>query len=132
MSLEQAIHERWVSFRPLECRVPALCVFTGTAAGDVELPYATINRTKTDVSERTSDNEIVEVVLRFDVWSALLDEAQEIDAAIHERFEGARFDFDGGRCLAMTRIGRDQQQGPTGDWRLSADYRLITLSERGD
>ena len=132
MSLERAIHERWVSYRPLERRVPSLRVFSGIAAGDVELPYATVNRTKATISERTTDNEIDEVLLRFDVWTSVLDEAQEIDAAIHERFEGVQFEFDGGRCLAMTLIRRDQQQEPQGSWRLSSDYQVITLSERGD
>jgi len=132
MSLERAVHQRWVAYRPLERRVPASRVFTGIAAGDVALPYATVNRISTSISERTTDNEIEEVVLRFEVWTSTLDEAQDIGATIHERFDGAQFEFDGGRCLAMTHIRSDQELRQRGDWRLSSDYQVITLSERGD
>jgi len=125
MSLEQAIHNRWATDGTLSALLPAGRLFTGRAEGELELPYAVLERQETKPSLRTSSGTTIdEVQLRITIWSVDLDTAQSVAAAVEQRFDGADFTLFAAVRL-MRRTNRREQIDADGRWRVELDFRAI-------
>lgn len=102
MSLEAAIHARCASGAALVALVPAERIVTGAARGDMTLPYVVVTRERETVRTRTSSQlEVSETTVRFEIRAADLDQAKSIAEAVRERFNRQGFALPAGTCLVM-------------------------------
>jgi len=126
MGLERAIHERWATDYLLCALLPVAQLTTGTARGETNLPYVVLTRAEDRVLVRTSSGTSIDrVVLRFTVWAASLDQAQEIAQAVARRSDRADFALPDDGVLNMQRAAATQSQADDGSWRLEVDYAVI-------
>lgn len=126
MSIEQAIHEHWTTWRPLVDLVAAGRVYTGLAPprgsdgtpGD--LPFVSLATQGDSQVTRTSSRTILTSrSLRFSVFAARYDDAKRIAAAIQDHFNRAGFAWSRGRVLDMKQTNKTEVEEEDGAWHIA-------------
>jgi hypothetical protein len=126
MSLEQAIHSRWVGDGTLAGLVPPARFVTGKALGGSALPYATLSRLGFGKIIRSSLKVVDEVRMRVTVWDNSLDTLKQVAGAAATRFDGAAFTDAGVTVLRMRRVDVKETQSDDGTWELTMDFTATT------
>jgi hypothetical protein len=122
MSLEQAIHSRWAGDGALAGLIPPARFVTGKALGGIALPYATMSRTGSGKTTRTSLRLVEEALVRIDAWGDSLDTLKQVSDAAAARFDGQSFTDGGVTVLRMRRVDVKESQSDDGTWRLSMEF----------
>lgn len=134
MSVQQAIHEHWSAYRPLDDLVPANRVYTGlvppvdAAGGAVTLPYVSLTTQGDRGAQRTSSGTVLtSVQLRFSVFGGKYSETKEVAAAILAHFNRAEFNWSRGKVLDMKQIHQAETEADDGTWQIALDYLARVL-----
>lgn len=132
MSVEQAIHRRWSTCRPLCRRLPVERVFTGRAHDRPDKPYAVLARQADRAVVHTSSGTTVrEITARIHLWASTLSEGKRIVRELTRCFDLT----DPGRVdasiLAMRRGEQDEELNEDGSWRLRVDLLVLVQQTTG-
>lgn len=130
MSVEQAIHERWPLWKPLEDLLPVARVTTGRDAGTPALPYCSLERMPGGTSQRTSSSMLEAVNLRFHLYGETLDSIKPVAAAIKDHFNKLDFPYSLGKVLDCRPIGPPSEFDDEGGiWHIEYDFLFRTSEE---
>jgi hypothetical protein len=122
MSLEQAIHSRWAGDGTLSSLVPPSRFVTGKLLGGAALPYATLTRTGSGGTTRSSTRRVEDVQVRLDVWDSNLDTLKQVADAADARFDAQAFSDGGVTVLRMRRVDLKETHADDGTWRMTLDF----------
>jgi hypothetical protein len=136
MSIEQAIHLRWKTCRPLTDLVASDRFFTRAVPASATLlesarqPYVTLQRLRSRRESRLSDGKrLSATLLRFHIWSLTLEQAKRVAREVQACFDREEFSLAG--ILVQDMKLTDQRETLEGDhvWHLSLDYLTRTELE---
>ncbi len=96
------------------------------AEGCVGFPYATLARVRSVSSVRTSCRTLETIEIRLAVWDDDLPRGQAAAAALHARFAGAQFAYQGGAVHDVRRVNYVETQQASGTWLLAGDFHFRT------
>ena len=129
MSIEQAVHERWQSYRPLVDLVPVDRVLTGwvppldSSDDSMALPYVSMPREgETEVLPPSGGVPLTPVSLRIDIWGATLTAVKNIAKRIQTRYGGSDYTYSEGSVLLMREVGLAESRTEDGTWLCSLAY----------
>jgi len=128
MSIEQAIHDRWRTYKPLAELVPDDRFFTGTAPQDGDStqtvrPYVTLDRLPGATVTRTSGGrQLIAQRFRFNIWADSLDEGRKIAARAAARFARADFRRKDVVIQDMLLLEQTDLEQDDGTWLTRVDY----------
>ena len=129
MSIEQAVHERWQSYRPLVDLVPVDRVLTGwvppldSSDDNMALPYVSMTREgETEVLTPSGGVTLTTVTLRIDIWGATLTAVKNIAKRIQTRYGGSDYTYSEGSVLLMREAGLAESRTEDGTWLCSLTY----------
>lgn len=132
MSVEQAIHERWSTYKPLTDLVPVANVATGTIETAPAFPYVTLERTGDAQTSSSTHDDFETVLMIFHVWEdSSLDRAKAISNLIFGRFQRADFDYSRGEVLTCKRTNQlEAKDNETGVWHVLSIYQITAAEPR--
>lgn len=129
MSIEQAIHTRWSSWRPLTELVPTDRFVTGWLPASAEgtpngsAAYVLLERGAQRTATRTSgERTLLNVLMRFYVRAERLALAKQLASEIQRRFDRQAFQTDETHVQDMKRINYRQQPRRDGAWQIVLEY----------
>ncbi len=119
MTLEQAIHQRWAAYAPLNNLLAADRLTTGRALR-TEPPHATLRREKTQTVCHTNDGRIDEIGLRIDLWYADFGAGRAVIDQIGAAFGGCSLDLDADEQVLVVRCtNQSDSQHDDGLWQFT-------------
>lgn len=128
MSLEDAIHLRWDSYKPLADVAPLV---TDQLKSKPEPPYVVLERVGESAPIGTSEGTLLETTqFRFTVWAPSKGLLETIAQAIKGRYNRAGFDWDAGKVLNMRFVNRAETLDGTA-YKGTLDYEVLSTDRTG-
>ncbi len=125
MSLAQAIFERWLADPRLTDLVPPGRVFTGRAAGDVDVPYGLIVVSTAAGALHTTHVDVQTMRVELAAWFEESAPASRMLEEWRRNYHRQNFPAGDERCLLMQCVDESLVAEESRGWKAVAVYRAL-------